>query len=268
MSKATPKRKAAGDTGPSKFVFLTDIHWGYERVGGRLKPFHNEKALNAALTFVTDFKPDIVILGGDTLDCGAVSHHNKSKKRTLEGLRLRKDTEEVQAKVLDPLAGVKDKRFCFGNHEDWVQDLIDEAPALEGIVEVETLLDLENRGWQLIPQGGRTNIGKLWFLHGDVIKSSVNHARAAVTTYERNIRYGHFHTLDSHTKVVPDDTEAHTGVAVPGLCNKNPKYLENAPSRWLNGFNYGYVEKDGSFNDYVVVITNGQFTAEGRRYVG
>ena len=63
-----------------KFVFLTDIHWGYERDGSRHKvPLHDERAVSIAMQFIADFKPDHVILGGDILDCGSVSHHRRGR---------------------------------------------------------------------------------------------------------------------------------------------------------------------------------------------
>ena len=51
-----------------KFVALFDMHWGYERDGSRHKvPLHDQKAISVAMQFIEDFKPDHVILGGDTL---------------------------------------------------------------------------------------------------------------------------------------------------------------------------------------------------------
>jgi hypothetical protein len=46
-------------------------------------------------------------------------------------------------------------------------------------------------------------------------------------------------------------------------------YGGGAPNRWVQGFLWGYLDpKDGSFNDYVSVIVNGEFTALGKTYKG
>lgn len=253
---------------PKRFIALYDIHWGYERRAGKLKPFHNARAIDAVLDFASDFKPDVVILGGDIIDCGAVSHHNAHVRRPVEGLRLLQDAAELRANVLAPLEEIThggDLRYIIGNHEDWLSDIVDQTPALEGIIGVEQLLKLDK--WKVIPQGGVTRVGKLWFMHGDTVRSSVNPAKYAVETYERSIRFGHHHTYAVYTKTnAIDVTDARTGIAVPCLCNKNPRYLEGKPSRWLTGFNYGFLEPNGGFNDYVPIITDGKFTAEGKRY--
>lgn len=253
-----------------RFLALYDVHWGYENANGNLKPFHDARAIAATLKFASDFQPDTVILGGDILDCGSVSHHNRGKKRSIEGLRLTRDAAELRRHLLSPLENITaDRRYIIGNHEDWLNDLIEEQPALEGVVEVEQLLSLKEHSWKVIPQGGQTHLGKLWFIHGDTIKGGGFPAKKAVLEYERNIRLGHYHTLDAFTKTSAIDvTDVKTGMVVPGLCNKNPRYLEGKPNRWLTGFLYGYIHKDGSFNDYVTVITDGKFTAEGKRYVG
>jgi hypothetical protein len=59
-----------------------------------------------------------------------------------------------------------------------------------------------------------------------------------------------------------------TGVAVPCLGRLNPAFLQDAPSRWIQGFLYGYIHRDGTFNDYVVVATNGRFVVNGKVYSG
>ena len=45
----------------------------------------------------------------------------------------------------------------------------------------------------VFPEGKASKVGKLTFIHGDTIKGGQNPAIAAVTNYERNIRFGHFH---------------------------------------------------------------------------
>lgn len=253
-----------------KFVALWDAHWGYERSGGHRVPLHDPKAISVAMQFVADFKPDHVILGGDILDCGAVSHHRKGKAGQTEGLRILSDAKECREAIIEPLEKLVKGRLVYhiGNHEDWLQDVIDEMPALEGIVDVKPLLKLERR-WEVIAQGKTSRIGKLHFAHGDTVKGGQNPALAAVTNYERNIRFGHFHTFQMATKTTPVDANGHTGISVPCLCKKDPAYGENLPNKWMQGFLWGYVNgPEGLFNDYVTVIVNGKAIVNGRLYKG
>jgi metallophosphoesterase superfamily enzyme len=253
---------------PEKFVALYDVHWGYERRQGHKVSLHDKAALDAALAFIKDFQPDHLILGGDILDCGAISHHNRNKPGAVEGLRLLGDARELRKALITPIEAMTKSRLVYhiGNHEDWLQDLTEAQPALEGIADIRSLLQLEKR-WEVIPQGEASKLGKLVFIHGDQIRSGVMPARTAVETYERNVRLGHYHTFQTYTKTSAVEANGHTGTVVPCLCKKNPKYNEGAPNRWMQGFLYGWVNgPNRSFNDYVAVIVNGTVMVNGKVY--
>src|SRR5262249_9222411 len=121
-----------------KIVAAFDSHFGFERVGGVKKPIHNNKAISAMMNFVSDFKPDIFVHGGDGLDCGAVSHWNRGKRKSVEGLRLVEDAREMRGALLDPLEEVlpekAQKVYHIGNHEKWLEDILEEYPGLEGFI--------------------------------------------------------------------------------------------------------------------------------------
>lgn len=252
-----------------RFVALYDIHWGFERKGGHKIPVHDLPALEAVKDFIKDFKPHHVVMGGDSLDARSISHHTTNKPGEVEGLRLVEDAKGLRENLLDFLEKHVSERLIYhiGNHEDWLNDLVKKVPALEGIIEAENLLSLGKR-WEVIPLGEASHLGKLWFIHGDQISGGEHAAKAAVTTYERNIRLGHFHTYQTYTKSSPIDNKLpKTGVIVPCLTKKDQGYGEGKPTRWAQGFLWGYVEeKTGLFQDYVSVILNGTFVANGKVY--
>jgi len=252
-----------------KFIALFDLHYGYENRGGHKVSLHDPKALSVATQFMKDFRPDHVILGGDMLDCGAVSHHNKGKSGQVEGLRLFADAKELREVLLNPIEGLKTKSLTYhiGNHEDWLNQLTDETPGLKGIVEAENLLALDK--WKVIPQGEHSKLGKLVFVHGDQVKGGEHVAKAATVNWEANIRFGHHHTFQLYTKTSPKDANGHTGMSVPCLCRKGPSYGKGAPNRWMQGFLWGYVNgPEGLFNDYATIIVNGKAIINGKTYKG
>lgn len=254
----------------TKFIAAWDMHFGYERRGGHKVALHDIKAINALLKFAADFKPDTFILGGDIMDCGAISHHNHGKPGATEGLRLLGDMQECAAQVIKPIEALKPKQMVFikGNHCAWLDQLIEQQPTLEGIIDLEKLLGLQK--WKLIEQGGQFDLGKLTFLHGDTISGGEHVAKAAVINYERSVRFGHYHTHAIYTKNSPIDYKnAKTGMAVGCLCKKAPGYGKGKPNRWQQGFLVGFVQPGGTFNDYHVNIIDGQFTApNGKVYKG
>jgi predicted phosphodiesterase len=242
----------------TKFLALYDMHWGYERSGGHKRAMHDEKAIGVALKFAKEFRPDVVIMGGDGLDCGAISHHNARKPGAVEGLRLAQDAEEFRLEVLDKLDALKPKRriYITGNHEDWLQQFVDEHPTLEGLVDLKHLLRLD--GWEVIPQGGYVQLGKLVFMHGDTISGGEHVAKAAVLNYERSVRFGHFHTAQTYTKTSPlDSKHPKTGVAVPCLCRKGPAYGKGKPNKWVQGFQWGFITPSGAYQDYTQIVLEG-----------
>lgn len=259
-------------TTPRRFIGIWDLHWGYELRHGHKRTLHDQAAFEAVLAFAQDFKPHDLILGGDILDCGMISHHTKHRPRQRESFRLLRDAEECKRQVIQPLqkALVRDgtAQFIQGNHEAWIDDLIDVEPGLEGVLTMEKLLGLETFD-KVILQGGATKLGKLWFAHGDTVRSGEHVAKAAVSYYDRNIRIGHHHSFQAFTTTSAVDAELpKSGMAVPCLCRKDPAYGEGRPNRWAQGFLWGYIFDDGSFCDYVSIITRGRFHALGKTYQG
>ena len=251
-----------------RFIATWDLHYGHERRGGHKVALHDPKAWGAVMKFAQDFKPQRWIHGGDMLDCGVISHHNARKPGRTEGLKLLADAEEGRKMFILPVEALTSNLiYIVGNHEAWLEDVTDEHPALEGIIDLSALLHLQK--WKIIPQGHVYNRGKLTFAHGDQIKGGEHVAKAAVISYERSIRFGHHHTAQLYTKTSPLDYKlAKTGMAVPCLCTKDPKYGEGKPNRWMQGFLYGYFHPNGWFNDYMVTILDGKFVVDGRLYRG
>lgn len=255
-----------------RFAATYDLHFGWESVGGHKKPLHDPRAWGAALQFFQDFKPQDFFFGGDVMDCGAISHWNKGKPRKTEGFRLLKDAEDCYRDVIQPVEALLprdgQKAYLIGNHEAWIDDLLDTDPALEGLVDIKKLLHLDK--WQIVEQGRSIKYGKLHFIHGDTIKGGIHCAKKAVDDYGRNIRFGHFHTLQTFTKTSPLDNELpHTGVAIPCLCSKDVGFMKRSPNRWVQGFLWGYMSPTGvPFEEHVAVIINGQMSVNGKIYRG
>jgi hypothetical protein len=252
-----------------KFVALYDLHWGYQRKNGHKTPLHDAKALKVALDFIKDFKPDHIILGGDMLDCGAISHHNHGKPGATEGLKLVSDAKELIEALIEPCEAAKPKSLTYiiGNHCAWVEQFVEKHPSLEGILDIKSLLRLTEKRWTIIPQGETHKLGKLIFMHGDQIKGGEHSAKWATVAWEANVRFGHHHTYQVYTKTSAKDANGHTGIAIPCLCRKDPAYGGGSPNRWVQGFQYGYVGgPENIFNDYTAVIINGKSIINGKTY--
>jgi predicted phosphodiesterase len=239
-----------------RFAFLPDLHYGYERSGGRTLPLHDPRAMDVVLQALSDLKPETIILGGDILDCGAISHWTSGSPRQVESLRLFRDMEECRKTFIQPLERIGKKLiYIKGNHERFVEDLLDKYPGLEGILSIEEGLKLSK--WKVIPVGGAYTMDKLAFVHGDQIRGTARPSLWAVSAYEKNIRFGHFHRFEVTSKISALDNQSKTGIAVPCLMKRAPAYQRGAPNRWQQGFLSGESYKD-AFWDAVSIIVNGK----------
>lgn len=262
------RRGEETDTTLLRGVFFVDSHWGYEIRSGAKRPLHDLAAHEVLRQIVSDWQPQVAVMGGDGLDCGAASHWNRNKPRLTEGLRLEKDAAEYYEQVLEPVARTATERhYILGNHEHWVDQFVDENPSIEGLVSVDKMLGLSANGWTLHGQGQTMHVGKLHFMHGDTVQSSIYPARYAVDKYVRSICFGHFHSPQSHTRVSAlDASDVHTARAVGCLCRKDPGYGRGAPNRWAQGFLLFEVANDGTFQTYDVNITAGKAVWHGKVY--
>jgi predicted phosphodiesterase len=237
------------------------------------------KTHNAMLHFMGENPCDFFIFGGDQLDNQEVSPYTKGKpKLRVEAGTLKANDRAFADGVLLPieerLAPECERVWIEGNHDDWRQQLVDENPELEGMQTFGNL-GLKDRGWQYIARGAHYKLGKhLIVIHGDSLAGIGNQipgscAKKAVESYATNVVFGHFHSPQMHTKILPfDKNDKWQAVCAPILGHTNPAYLQNKPTSWLNGFVIVELLPNGRFNLYMVNVFNGEFSFGGKLYKG
>lgn len=244
-------------------------------------PHVHKPTWNAIKDFIKK-NPDKIagfLFGGDQSDNAEISHHTSGKpllrppgsyKRNTDGLNtLIKEVEAILPKQAK-------KVWINGNHEDWVSQLIERQPELQGSMEREVLLGLEARGWEVLQLGEGKNLGKLLVVHGEGLtgignQASVYHAKRAVESFCTSVLYGHLHSAQSYTKVLPHSTkDKWMAWSSPAACTLNPTYLKNRPTAWVNGFDVVELhdpEKEKSnFNVYPIIVSDGKFSFGGNIY--
>lgn len=248
-------------------MLLTDLHY----------PLHEPAVLDIFLQMAKVYKPDILVLLGDQLDCTSVSSHGPSAKTRVEQ-PIDLDFEGLSRDVLDPLdaTGARTKVFFEGNHCFWLRDYKEAHPEIGNSLDVEKQLSLRKRGWRFIPYKGFWTApgGKLVFHHGDMRSSRrgrggmpMHHAMAMATRTHACVRYGHMHSLQSFT--IPNQLEPKrpiNGLSLPCACRTDLPYLEGGATNWVQGFYIGWIRPDGTFNDYPVVVVDGRASFAGRTY--
>ena len=256
-----------------RVVLLPDFH----------HPHINRPAVDAVFQFIRWFKPHAVNILGDAMNMDAVNHWKMARgaKKYFEGKRLQKEYKAFDEDILTPLEKILprdcERTFMGGNHEDWVDGLIEKLPQFEGMIEVEKSLRLEKRGWEWIPwirydertdshMRGIKQYGKLLVFHGQYWNKY--HSAKTADSYSKSCAYGHTHDIQLYTKVTVDDKGFHTAQSIGCLCNTSPEFLKGRMNRWVNAFGVLYVREDSMYNLYVPIIINGKFTFSGKTFGG
>lgn len=265
--KTVPK----APTGTRKVVLLPDLH----------HPHHNVAAWRAVLQFLEWFKPDEVNLIGDAMNMDAVDHWLRDKRnlRALEGRRIIAGYDWFDQDILSKIESTcPQAHWCYmeGNHEDWINIVVDRDPALEGLVEPEIVLKLRQRGWEWIPYltkkgnsvtRGIKHYGKLIVFHGQY--TNKYHAAKTADMFSKSCAYGHTHDIQLYTKVTVDDHKGyHTAQSIGCLCEMSPAFMKGRYNRWVNAFGVLYVREDGTYNLYVPIIIKGRFVFNGIEFGG
>ncbi|HOK44298.1 MAG TPA: metallophosphoesterase [Bryobacteraceae bacterium] len=259
----------------TKYVAIGDLHFGFDKQllpGGKWKktPVHEDAAFRVFLQFAEKFRPDKILMMGDMFDMRPVCRHELDVPKKIEGQRLIEVYEKGFDYFINPILRLNaEVIWVDGNHEAWAYNLANKYPGIDGMIDPVNYLELRRRGIVCYPQGTILRLGKLAFAHGDgLVNGDVKYvAKKAVERYSSSIRIWHFHTYQVFTKETLKNKAYQTGVAVPCLCNRGPSYQTVHLNGWTHGFNYGFIEPNGEFHDYVAVIWRGKLmTAEGEVY--
>lgn len=252
-----------------RLVFITDEHYPHT-----IRVVHDKRNPTKEtpfLKFLKDFDPHYLVQGGDQLDLDVIAHWNRGKPRITEGKRLKKVYDQYNV-VLDNRQKVcksLERHIMHqGNHEAWISMLLDQEPALEGLVEVEVHLKLKERGIEWIEQRKHSKIGHLHFIHGDYKNgyTAAYAAKAIANIYGKSILYGHFHNNQTHSAVTPFDRQPYQINGIGCLCNLNPIWKRNEASAWINSFYAGYILPNGDFHGHTINIIRNQFVYDGQLY--
>lgn len=240
-----------------KTLFVPDTH----------RPYHNKKSWGLMLNAAAGWGPNRIVVIGDLADFYAVSDHNKNPKRALKLDWEVKDTN----KALDDLdsLGADDKRFCLGNHEWRLERYLQtKAPELFDMLDVPSLLKLEDRNWKVTPYKSHDKLGKLYLTH-DVGFAGRNAVYQTSETFNHSVVTGHSHRMGY--VVENDATGKNPRVSAQfGWLGDSEKtdYMHRAKARkyWPQGFGIGYGDNEGIQYLIPVPIVYGKCVVEGKLY--
>ena len=236
-------------------------------------PLQDTKAVNIVCKAIELVKPDTVIHLGDVGEWNSVSYwkYKKKKRPPLEYIieDLKKDERSVN-KLLDKFdascrkAGVRKKHLLLGNHDEWLNNFIDEHPYLEDKYSPQACMRLEERGYDWLPYDDFLKIGYLHFHHGGHY-TGLYHARHTVVQLGVNVMYGHFHDVARESVGNFDGVHAAFCIGCLKKCQASSnKWLKGRKVNWSLAFAIVHWNPDGTFVVNVVDITDGRTFVYGK----
>lgn len=234
-------------------------------------PFEDARAVDVMLRFASHLQPDVIILGGDIIDCYELSRFPKDPRR---GASFRAELEKGR-EFLERVRSACPKskiQYVIGNHEFRLKSyIIKQAPALAGAngSTIQSLLGMdklrveciENEGDQFIDT--YTTFGGILIGHFDVLSSLPgNTARRLLDIYSESCIQGHTHSMASACKTVYPDKQI-MGFENGCLCDLKPSYC--TPRNWVQGFTVIHKEKIGKYYQVQQIpMFNHQFRYGGK----
>ena len=214
-----------------------------------------------AIRFAQCFKPYRVLLNGDILHLSCISHWNKNKARLIEGMRLKEDYAILQGYIDQLRLCCLELVYMLGNHEDWVEQCIDETPAYQGFIEIEKNIHGVDK-W--IPFNGVFNLGHLHVTHGFFVgKYACN---KHIQKFHDNVLFGHTHAISLQA----DNIYGVRPIASWNngcLCSTNPDYMKGKEPQLQHGFSVVWSnETTKEFHVEQVWIINNTIIYGGKLY--
>ena len=245
ISKPT---KALQINGNNRVLIMSDMHI----------PYHDSIAIEAAVKFGRDFKPNIVYLNGDIADFYGISRHDKDPRR-----EMKQELDSVRQflywlRKCFPKAQII---YKIGNHEDRLERfLVKNAPVFLGVpdFEVSELLKFRDMGIELVKSLQLTRFGKLPVYHGHELpqgmSSPVNPARGLWMRVQETCVAGHWHRVSEHTEKTGISDKISSCWSLGCLCDMKPDYA--SVNRWSAGFATVETDKNGEFEFHNKKIIN------------
>lgn len=201
-------------------VVLSDIHI----------PFQDNKAVDRAIEYIKDNKPDMVVLNGDILDMFMLSRFTKGEGRNpMEEISM---CQELLKRIRQAVPK-SDIFYVIGNHETRLEKyVLNKAPELASLVEdvfsIIKVSDFKIRGCASL-----TLNDTFVFKHGTLLgsKSGLSAIKEMENSYMSGCS-GHTHRLCKY--IARKAGRKFIWMESGCLCDLNPEYVTNP--NWQQGF--------------------------------
>jgi len=253
----------------ARYIVVPDQHFEYIY----------EPALRCVLAAIGIVKPTGMVNLGDVGEWNGASHWQwKKRKRPPLEMQLALIDADI-AKVnagLDRIDeqcdkyGVHDKHMIEGNHDDWLNQVVDENPFLKTTAHkygsgyrFKDALTLDRRGYKYYPAGKLLKIGKLNFYHGHLL-GGIDHCRNHLLRWGINLMYADKHDVQQRSITHADGEKSAWSIGcLKRFDHRANLFMRHAPQNWGHAFATVDFWNHGLFSVHVVRIIKGQCSMWG-----
>tara|TARA_Y100000401_G_scaffold117168_1_gene124949 strand:+ start:7332 stop:8105 length:774 start_codon:yes stop_codon:yes gene_type:complete len=233
-------------------------------------PLADHDAIRVLCKSIEIVKPDTYIDLGDVGEWESASmwKWKKKKRPPLEYQMpsIEQDIKDVNKgmdiidEALDKV-NCKERHFCQGNHDAWLDRFNDEHPYLK--LSFKNAIDLKGRGYKYHEMGKYLKMGKLHFYHGHHY-ASMHHARNHLMKLGVNIMYGHHHDLQQASVTHMDGQKSAWSIGcLKDMSDEENSWLGNMKHNWSHAFAIVDFFENGYFTVHVIQIINGKTSLWG-----
>lgn len=275
-------------------LILPDPQFGYRKIGNKLDPFHDEKALKLARSIAEYIRPDEAIFLGDVLDLAPYGRY-RQEPGFVETVQPAIDRTFEELCVYNSLA--KKVVFIQGNHDfrlrTYIEDNARAASSIhvatkkgeesDPVFSVQNLLRFKELNIEHIdtyPIGAYWINKELKCIHGHVVKQAGLTAPFLASKELHSTIFGHIHRIENahatkdgkdgpvHTQAHSPGTLARIDGAVPSAKTSIDtggnvaKYYEN----WQQGVSVVYSSDDGWFQIDNIPFRDGKAVYDKRTF--
>lgn len=223
---------------PSKKIFVSsDAHM----------PNHDPNVLDVQEQICKDYKPDILVNGGDAHDFRSLNHHEMDAGRVIFD-DLLKESATVHHVLKRMRTWANEAYIIIGNHERFSMDFIGKFPQLASYLDFSFMCDLEGIGYNKIDLKDVLHIDSTKFIHGDMkmIGQTGNKMEKSSRTFGENVYIGHVHYCGIRFGCF----------SVGCSCDLDQGYNEPNASNWVHGFGMCNHYCGQSFPTVIPIVNN------------
>lgn len=225
-------------------------------------PYHNIPALECALKEGQRRGCKIILLNGDTLDFYRLSRFQKDPRKRGAKDEIARANQLLDA--IDELFPKARKILKYGNHDERYDHYLQlNAPEIYQLVAekcaLEKLLELEERGWEVVADKRPIYLGELPVIHGHEyptpVLGPVNAARGLFLRAKDCAMVNHHHQTSEHTETSIKGKMITTW-SLGCLCDLHPEYARF--NKWNHGAATVELTKEGDFSVHNFRIHEGR----------